>query len=899
MAGGTTPNKKIPSLPDVPISKDDWIRLRGFLTDLKGKFETFFENPDKPDQVTNVTATAKSGGIEVSWNPSNRATNYIVYRALDSIKFSDAKEAANLDRADALSFFDAAGQQTAGLTRTYWVLARNNFVDGPLSAFATAIEPAAGAGTPGGDSIPILLPNHVTDINLAATGSVTTLETVPSDAYACAPLYLRNEGTAGNWLISVGGLTPSSGSYSFKLGPGNSTLSTMGEAFREANVPVGTIKAYHDNPSVSGHGNLAGFVAWNDGTSPLAGPTGPTGQDGGFKYKFNTGTSGDPGSGYFLFNNATFASATQLNISETDANSNALATFLTKIDDSTSTNKVLVMAIKQGGGAYYSFYITAALTDAGAYDTYPITPISSSGVVTIDDIFHLNFALVGDKGTTGNTGATGDTGQDGGLKFLFNTGTSGDPGSGKFLFNNATFASATQLNISETDNDSNAVAAFLAAIDDSTSTNKLLVVAKKQGGAAFFSFFITAALTDAGTYDTYPITPVTSSGSVSNNDIFHFGFAVVGDKGTTGATGGVIATVNDFRLAAATGVPIYAVPQATPSSTDTANETVTFTTDPLWVTGTMVTPYTTIGGLTKLTTYFIRQRSANLYSFHTTMAGAVADTGKVNLTASITVVLSVIGVQTQTLYLTPFKGQQIALYNGSSWDTLSSAEVSLAVGTLTSGKIYDVFAYSNSGTLTLAFSAAWTSDMARNDAIAQQDGVWVKSSDHTRRYIGTVRTVSTTEVEDSYYKRFLWNLYNQVPSKLFRRGRDADWTYNSATIKQANSDTNMQVEVVVGLPGFNISLSLTAVHVSGNNSTGGQVLIGEDSTTAAHPDHTGSAGTGAGTVSLVGSLSAALNTFVPLGYHYYTWLEKCANTNTVTFGGSAGQNTGFTGWINA
>src|SRR5439155_14165750 len=100
-------------------------------------------------------------------------------------------------------------------------------------------------------------------------------------------------------------------------------------------------------------------------------------------------------------------------ISETDGNSNALATFLTKIDDSTSTNKVLVMAIKQGGSAFFSFYITAALTDQGTYDTYPITPISTSGSISNNDVFHLNFALLGDKGDTGSTGATGSTGSTG------------------------------------------------------------------------------------------------------------------------------------------------------------------------------------------------------------------------------------------------------------------------------------------------------------------------------------------------------------------------------------------------------------------------------------------------------------------------------------------------------
>src|SRR4051812_32779162 len=75
-------------------------------------------------------------------------------------------------------------------------------------------------GADGGDSIPLLPPNHITDIHLAPTGAVTTLETVPTTAAAWAPGYLRNEGTTGNWIISIGGNTPTSISYSIKLGPG-------------------------------------------------------------------------------------------------------------------------------------------------------------------------------------------------------------------------------------------------------------------------------------------------------------------------------------------------------------------------------------------------------------------------------------------------------------------------------------------------------------------------------------------------------------------------------------------------------------------------------------------------------------------------------------------------------
>src|SRR5690348_18514502 len=74
-----------------------------------------------------------------------------------------------------------------------------------------------------------------------------------------------------------------------------------------------------------------------------------------------------------------------------------------------------------------------------------------------------------------------------------------------------------------------------------------------------------------------------------------------------------------------------------------------------------------------------------------------------------------------TVYLTPYSGNRIALFNGSNWQLYAIAsDKSLALGTLTSGKNYDVFAYDSSGDVTLAFSAAWTNDTTRADALTTQ-----------------------------------------------------------------------------------------------------------------------------------------------------------------------------------
>lgn len=271
--------------------------------------------------------------------------------------------------------------------------------------------------------------------------------------------------------------------------------------------------------------------------------------DAGFKYQFNSATSGDPATGKFLFNHATFASATALHISETDGDANALATFLASVDDGTSANKCLVIAQKQGAAGFFSFYITAALTDAGAYDTFPITPIASGGSIANGDTFFLSFIRVGDIGTTGATGATG---REAALQYLWNTSTANtDPTAGHLKVNNGTLSSATALYISETDNDTNAIAALLAKWDDSDSVIKgRLFIHSPTTPTIFAIFDISGTITDNGTWDTFSIAYVAHGGTLTNNMPVTLVFVPTGDKGDDGDTTYVAA----FAIPAGTSV---------------------------------------------------------------------------------------------------------------------------------------------------------------------------------------------------------------------------------------------------------------------------------------------------------------------------------------------------------
>lgn len=242
-----------------------------------------------------------------------------------------------------------------------------------------------------------------------------------------------------------------------------------------------------------------------------------------------------------------------------------------------------------------------------------------------------------------------------------------------------------------------------------------------------------------------------------------------------------------------------------------------------------------------------------------------------------------------TIYWTPYKGNGVDLYNGTVWIRHSTAEVSIALGTLTADKNYDVFAYSNSGTLALELSAAWTNDSTRADALTQQDGVLVKSGATTRRYLGTFRTTTTTTTEDSAAKRFVWNMYNRVRRKLLKQESTDTWTYSTASHRQANGSAANQVAVVVGASEDLLEVDVrNVVTNSGTTARSVSVGIGISSATVNSADIT-AGGTCTSTIST--SPMASLKTMPALGYSFYAWLEYGAGADTQTWRGDSGAPT--------
>jgi microcystin-dependent protein len=151
------------------------------------------------------------------------------------------------------------------------------------------------------------------------------------------------------------------------------------------------------------------------GATGAAGPAGATGPNTGLDYAWSTATSGDPGSGNVLANNATLASATALHISKTGRNGESLGAVLATWDDSTTTAHYghLRLFTVADRAEYIEAEITGTLTDNATYYTVPVTVTAAAGTPTAADVMAVMFERTGNVGATGATGAAGATGATG------------------------------------------------------------------------------------------------------------------------------------------------------------------------------------------------------------------------------------------------------------------------------------------------------------------------------------------------------------------------------------------------------------------------------------------------------------------------------------------------------
>lgn len=244
-----------------------------------------------------------------------------------------------------------------------------------------------------------------------------------------------------------------------------------------------------------------------------------------------------------------------------------------------------------------------------------------------------------------------------------------------------------------------------------------------------------------------------------------------------------------------------------------------------------------------------------------------------------------------TLYFTPFNGNIIDLYDGSStWVRHTFTEKSLDISAFTASKPYDIFIYDNAGTLTLS-ATAWTDATTRATALTTQDGVYVKSGATNYRYLGTIYIDAGQKCQDTEAQRFVYNEYNQADRKLKAIESTDNWVYTSTTWREANGVTTLgvtRVAIVCGNPVYVKASVYGACTNSSLANVSTRVGIGINKTTANDADIKAiGQPTAVGTVQNVFSY---YNGYLTAGYNYLQWTEKSNTGGTNSFLGDSGNS---------
>lgn len=244
-----------------------------------------------------------------------------------------------------------------------------------------------------------------------------------------------------------------------------------------------------------------------------------------------------------------------------------------------------------------------------------------------------------------------------------------------------------------------------------------------------------------------------------------------------------------------------------------------------------------------------------------------------------------------TIYLTPYRGNVIALYNAhpsaQAWRYYSADEKSIAInyyGTISANTNVDIFAFIPDDEdpeppdfhLDLI---PWPSNNVRGVPISPLDGVWTATTAPNFRYLGTVRTSGTNAIDDSEAKGFVWSVDNQVLRRGRKRDATDEWTCTNVNFEAMNGGAAAwKFEFIIGIQRNPVR---ARAHCSGKSATAGQfseIAIGLDSTTEKATDSLLSA-TGD---TNYGALDARYIGIPTIGYHYLQGIQR-VSIGTATF----------------
>lgn len=296
--------------------------------------------------------------------------------------------------------------------------------------------------------------------------------------------------------------------------------------------------------------------------------------------------------------------------------------------------------------------------------------------------------------------------------------------------------------------------------------------------------------------------------------------------------------------------------------------------------------------------------------------------GYLTPTSGVPIILSD-SISATSLVYTPYVGNIVPIYNGASFTPTTFAELSLTlVASHAANTIYDVFAFNNSGVVTLCTGPAWTTSTAGAGArgagagttqLQRINGLWVNAVLMSGRngsttfsniganlatYLGSISIdagagqVTQHRAWGSSRKWGIWNAYNRVPVILKAGDSTVSWTYSTSTWRASRAQATNSLSIFSGLAEdmYELRFTQSTSTVITNQTTQAGIGIGFNSTTVPSGSGlAGSFGNSSGAVSALAGAWMPLSQFIAvpsLGINTITALEDGGTVQgTATFFG--------------
>ena len=264
-----------------------------------------------------------------------------------------------------------------------------------------------------------------------------------------------------------------------------------------------------------------------------------------------------------------------------------------------------------------------------------------------------------------------------------------------------------------------------------------------------------------------------------------------------------------------------------------------------------------------------------------------------------------------TIYFTPYNGNRMPLWNGSSFQGTTFVELSNVLAQSATGKAgpatagnnqnLDLFVWNDGGTVRLTRGPAWASDTARGAGAgtSELDRVqgWLVNKytiDHgpgasCGTYVGTIRTNGSGQVDfhiggvGAAALFSVWNIFNR--SRFSGAVNDSgNWAYTTGAWRTTNSSTTNRFSAVCGGQDAGLTLAVHSQASTSGSPTAVYAGIGKNSTTTPSGSWNGPITIAIGSSGSTNS-GSALSHEMPFGFNYWQSLEY--GGSGVTFWGAA------------